>query len=212
MRSFIFAASVLLFSVTSAQAGSLPVVKDPVAKTECSDCHMAYPPILLPQASWEKIMGNLSDHFGDDASLDDATVKVLTEYFVKNSNDVVLAKNEKIFAEMKAQKLKEGKRVKYLRPPGILRTAKKWSSKFKPERIQDLPRFKSKHSFSQRCVPVIESVMKRAKIQTMAMCSDCHGLMPTTGASAVVFPYVEALPVAERQAFFSAEELKCLDE
>ncbi|PHS79168.1 MAG: hypothetical protein COB59_03225 [Rhodospirillaceae bacterium] len=212
MRSLIFAASVLLFSVTSAQAGSLPVVDDPIAKSECSDCHMAYPPILLPQASWEKILGNLSDHFGDDASLDDATVKSLTEYFVKNSNDVVLAKYEKIFEEMKAAKIKEGKNVKFLRPPGMLRTAKKWSSKFHPERIQDLPRFRSKHNFSARCLPIIENVMKRAKIQTMAMCSDCHASMPITGGSAVILPYVEALPPAERQSFLSAEELKCLDD
>lgn len=212
MRSLIFAASALLISVTSAQAGSIPVVDDPIAKSECSDCHMAYPPILLPTASWEKILGNLSDHFGDDASLDDATVKSLTEYFVKNSNDVVLAKYEKVFEAMKAAKIKEGKSVKFLRPPGILRTAKKWSSKSQPERIQDLPRFRSKHNFSVQCQSIIKSVMKRAKIQTMAMCSDCHANMPVNGGSAVILRYTQTLSDAERQSFLSPAELKCLDE
>lgn len=40
---------------------------------ECSSCHVAYPPGLLPAASWERIMGGLHKHFGTDASLDPAT-------------------------------------------------------------------------------------------------------------------------------------------
>ncbi|MDA8049814.1 MAG: cytochrome b/b6 domain-containing protein [Rhodospirillales bacterium] len=36
---------------------------------ECSACHMAYPPELLPARSWAAIMGGLSHHFGEDASL-----------------------------------------------------------------------------------------------------------------------------------------------
>jgi hypothetical protein len=40
---------------------------------ECSSCHVAYPPGLLPAASWERIMGGLNKHFGTDASLDAAS-------------------------------------------------------------------------------------------------------------------------------------------
>lgn len=43
-------------------------------KAECSSCHMAYPPRLLPTDSWRALMGGLSDHFGTDASLDQETV------------------------------------------------------------------------------------------------------------------------------------------
>ena len=36
---------------------------------ECASCHMAYPPGLLPAASWQNLMANLNKHFGTDASL-----------------------------------------------------------------------------------------------------------------------------------------------
>ena len=37
---------------------------------ECSSCHMAYPPALLPKRSWIRIMDNLDDHFGQNAALE----------------------------------------------------------------------------------------------------------------------------------------------
>ncbi|MCB1640017.1 MAG: diheme cytochrome c [Thiothrix sp.] len=43
-------------------------------KAECSSCHMAYPPRLLPADSWRVLMDGLSGHFGSDASLDQETV------------------------------------------------------------------------------------------------------------------------------------------
>ena len=42
---------------------------------ECSSCHVAYPPGLLPAASWGRIMGGLNKHYGTDASLDDASTR-----------------------------------------------------------------------------------------------------------------------------------------
>lgn len=40
---------------------------------ECAACHIAYPPGMLPQASWERLLQGLNKHFGADASLDAAT-------------------------------------------------------------------------------------------------------------------------------------------
>ena len=40
---------------------------------ECSSCHLAYPPSLLPKASWRGVMAGLEQHFGENASLDPAT-------------------------------------------------------------------------------------------------------------------------------------------
>ena len=48
--------------------------------SECGDCHMAYHPSLLPAKSWQGLMANLGDHFGEDASLDDATVSDIGAY------------------------------------------------------------------------------------------------------------------------------------
>ncbi len=42
---------------------------------ECAACHLAYPPGLLPAASWQRMMGSLDKHYGSDASLDAASVK-----------------------------------------------------------------------------------------------------------------------------------------
>lgn len=52
---------------------------------ECSACHMAYHPSFLPQRSWKKIMQTLDNHFGEDASLDEATRKVIEDFMVANS-------------------------------------------------------------------------------------------------------------------------------
>lgn len=47
---------------------------------ECAACHIAYPPGLLPAASWQSLMGKLQSHFGSDASLDPSTTKELTAW------------------------------------------------------------------------------------------------------------------------------------
>lgn len=55
-------------------------------KTECSECHIAYPPKLLPAESWRKIMSGLDKHFGSDASLPDTENKKITEFLVTNAS------------------------------------------------------------------------------------------------------------------------------
>ncbi|MEZ5535477.1 MAG: diheme cytochrome c [Thiolinea sp.] len=52
-------------------------------KAECSECHMAYPPNMLPAEAWRSIMGNLDNHFGDDASLDEETVADILPFLEK---------------------------------------------------------------------------------------------------------------------------------
>jgi cytochrome b len=54
---------------------------------ECISCHTLYPPHLLPKKSWIKMMDNLENHFGDDASLDEEDVEIIKEYLVKNSGE-----------------------------------------------------------------------------------------------------------------------------
>lgn len=61
-------------------------VKDPLTKKECGDCHMAYPAAFLPAAAWTTMMSDLSNHFGEDASLDDATRQRITDYLTANAS------------------------------------------------------------------------------------------------------------------------------
>lgn len=36
--------------------------------SECGSCHAPYPPFMLPDTSWERIRGGLSNHFGEEIS------------------------------------------------------------------------------------------------------------------------------------------------
>lgn len=54
---------------------------------ECSDCHMAFPPEMLPARSWEKMMRGLENHFGESAELDPETTRIIEEYYVENAGD-----------------------------------------------------------------------------------------------------------------------------
>ena len=63
------------------------MVDNPLYKNECTSCHMGYPPGLLPEASWIKLMAGLEDHFGDNAELDAETHRIIKDYLVRNSAD-----------------------------------------------------------------------------------------------------------------------------
>lgn len=54
---------------------------------ECGSCHMAFPPGLLPAASWKKVMTGLDKHFGTDASLSPADTQVITDYLVRHASN-----------------------------------------------------------------------------------------------------------------------------
>ena len=57
---------------------AMPVLK--AYQSECSACHEAYHPSLLPRASWAGLMAHLDSHFGEDASLDAATTAKIAAY------------------------------------------------------------------------------------------------------------------------------------
>lgn len=60
---------------------------------ECASCHMAFPPGLLPAASWRKLMGGLDKHFGADASLSPAEVTEISAFLEKNASNRWSAKS-----------------------------------------------------------------------------------------------------------------------
>lgn len=60
-------------------------VKNALYRDECGSCHFAYQPGLLPARSWQKLMGALDDHFGENAELDDATRQQLQEFLIANA-------------------------------------------------------------------------------------------------------------------------------
>ena len=87
IRSWFFCAIGLALATPIARADGngrmVPLL--PQYKQECAACHTAYPPTLMPAASWARIMGKLDQHFGTDASLDAATVQALSTWINANA-------------------------------------------------------------------------------------------------------------------------------
>jgi hypothetical protein len=57
----------------------------PQYQAECSACHVAFPASGLPAASWARLMQNLPQHFGTDASLDPATTRQISQWLQANA-------------------------------------------------------------------------------------------------------------------------------
>jgi len=83
----------LLFAVYMLSRPTNPLLKDanvkisyqqeqPLFAEECSSCHTLYPPFLLPRASWAKMMDNLEDYFGNDASLENEDTLLIRNYLL----------------------------------------------------------------------------------------------------------------------------------
>ncbi len=94
LRPVVLGALVLAFSAlifSRAQAGGshfFPPVADAQVKEECGSCHLAFSPSMLPARSWQRMMGDLQNHFGDDASIDPELAAKITDYLVANAADV----------------------------------------------------------------------------------------------------------------------------
>lgn len=66
-------------------AGTGFVINDQITAKECGDCHQPYGAEALPQGSWKRIMRDLPNHFGEDASLDEPTRAHIENYLVNNA-------------------------------------------------------------------------------------------------------------------------------
>ena len=80
MKTLLITLTLAFVSLNTAHADSGPMMPRNVPQAytqECAACHTAYPPGLLPAASWNRVMTGLDKHYGTDASLDAATVRQL---------------------------------------------------------------------------------------------------------------------------------------
>ena len=116
----------LLSVAAPARAGNdwMPPVRDATVRKECGACHMAFQPGFLPARSWTRMMDNLADHFGEDATLPDDTVEIIRTYLTANAGDVV-------------RQGRAGKYMQWVAPGGT------------PQRITENPDFLRKHRFPE---------------------------------------------------------------
>ncbi len=98
----LFGAAVPLgLSLAAIPPSGMPVAQlDPVYRQECTACHMAYHPSLLPTASWQALMDNLDDHFGEDASLDPETATTITAFLTANAAETADTKPANAFRRL----------------------------------------------------------------------------------------------------------------
>jgi hypothetical protein len=75
------------FATATAHADRLPVPADapPAFKAECGSCHLAFPPALLTAPDWQRVMAGLDKHYGDNATLDDATRRTIETFLMRNA-------------------------------------------------------------------------------------------------------------------------------
>ncbi len=126
------------------RGGDVAPVNNPQYVTECGSCHGVYPPGLLPARSWQKLMGDLGHHFGDDASLAEPVRKALTDYLVADAADrSEYRRSQKVMAS--------------LAPEAV------------PLRISELPYIRQKH----RELPA-RLIAGNPQVRTLANCSACH--------------------------------------
>lgn len=66
---------------------ALPPVRHEPTKKACGECHMVFPPQMLPRASWDKIMSGLDSHFGENAAIADGERQEITTYLRAHAAD-----------------------------------------------------------------------------------------------------------------------------
>ncbi len=81
------AAMALALLASSSFAAGAFRSRDKVTAKECGACHMDYSASLLPARSWQTILDNLQDHFGENASLPEPTRLKILAYYTKAAGD-----------------------------------------------------------------------------------------------------------------------------
>jgi hypothetical protein len=64
-----------------------PLPDNQTWRSECSDCHLAFHPVLLPARSWKRMMDEQGDHFGEDLFLDEETLREITAFLEANASE-----------------------------------------------------------------------------------------------------------------------------
>lgn len=87
MKPITIAALALMLATASAGASEQKrfTATNAAWQEECGGCHLAFPPDLLPGASWRALMATLDQHFGTDATLDAAKQNEIAGFLAANA-------------------------------------------------------------------------------------------------------------------------------
>ena len=73
--------------VAEGQGLAFPKIENAATLKECGACHMVYSPQMLPQRAWDAIMSGLDSHYGETATVDEATRLEILNYLLANAAD-----------------------------------------------------------------------------------------------------------------------------
>ena len=62
-----------------------PLAQDAAWTSECSGCHLAYHPSLLPARSWRVLLAQGQDHFGEELALEARTASHLADFAARHA-------------------------------------------------------------------------------------------------------------------------------
>ena len=143
-------AGLLMLDTSPGLAEEVPdfplTVQDEITRKECGDCHMVFPPNRLTVGGWTKIMGDLGNHFGEDASLTPKNAKHIKAYLLSKAMDA----KKRVPVEM---------------------TLKQWKKKgiVDPIRITETPNWQRHHTTRK-----YKLMSKELKYMNGSNCIICH--------------------------------------
>jgi hypothetical protein len=79
--------------------GGFQPVTDATYRKECGACHFAYLPGLLPARSWNRVLDQLGNHFGENVEFGSVVSTTLREYLTSNAGDKVPDKGPAVLLE-----------------------------------------------------------------------------------------------------------------
>ncbi|MGB3749932.1 MAG: diheme cytochrome c [Arcobacteraceae bacterium] len=133
----------VVFASESNSVGVKPVDNELYIK-ECGSCHFDFQPGLLPEKSWKRMMGDLENHFGTDATLAQEDHDTLVSYLNRNSSD---------------------KAMQYKRSRKMTQSISTYET---PLKITEVPYFIKKH----RKLP--KRFIMQKEVKTLSNCMACH--------------------------------------
>jgi hypothetical protein len=83
-----FVAIAATFMIEAGDAWSASTNGETTTAKECGACHMVYPSQFLPSRSWQALLSGLGNHFGENASLDSSTSKVILDFLTQHAADM----------------------------------------------------------------------------------------------------------------------------
>jgi len=121
-----------------------PAITNQAYKQECSTCHFAYQPGLLPARSWQTLAKNTDNHFGEEIVLKSNTRSEIVDYLVANSADTATSNvwSRMIMASLNADQT--------------------------PERITEVPFIQERHR------KIGLAVFKKKTVESFSNCDACH--------------------------------------